>query len=223
MSEDPDEARALLEARDVRWVLVPSDLPNMLNRMIDVVAPDRRERYAAPPDERGMRSPRTAWFRTMGARIMFDGEVVYPMGAPPDAPPWSQLDFLRLVYAAPQPDPARRLRSPADVSPAAWLWERVPGAVLEARGSPGEVLELSIPVRYPKARRELTWRGRARAGADGIARLRVPYATVAPAGGAANRDGWVSPGAARWSFGPATGPLAIPEAAVLEGATVRVP
>jgi asparagine N-glycosylation enzyme membrane subunit Stt3 len=217
VAEDPAAARALLERREVGWVLVTSDLPNSINLMIEQAAPERRDEYAGPPDARGVHSARPAWFRTLGARLLFDGDVVYPMGAPADAPPVRPLDFLRLLYVAPQSDPGRRLRTPTDVSPAAWLWELVPGAEIEARGEPGERLEVSIPVRYPKAKRQVTWSAGAPVGPDGLARLRVPYATVDP-----NGDGWVSPGTARWRLGPAGGELLLGDADVTGGRRVEL-
>ena len=215
LAEDLAAARALLEQRQVGWVLVASDLPNSLNLMIDLAAPERRAQYTGPPAEDGTYSARPAWFRTLGARLMFDGEVVYPMGAPSDAPPAETLDFLRLIYVAPQSDPERRLRSRSDVSPAAWLWELVPGALVEARGASGERLEVSIPVRYPKAKRQLTWEASALADETGRARLRVPYATLAP-----NGDGWVTPGTARWTMGAEGGDLALSDAQVTRGEIV---
>lgn len=218
MEEDPDRAEALLVEREIQYVLLTSNLPDYLNVMIDIGAPERRARYVSPGSEQGGGRVLPAWFQTLGARLMFDGEVFYPMGPPPNPPPSRALGFLRLVHVAPLPDPARRLRSASDVSPAGWIWERVAGAVVEARGDPGELLEVEVRVRFPKARRSLVFRDRATTGPDGVARLRVPYGTEE-----LNGDGRVDRGAARWRFAGLDGELRIPEAAVTAGGVVRLP
>ncbi len=216
MYEDPEPAAALLEERRARWVLVTSDLPSYLNLLIDAAVPELRERYvdAAAPLQRAVRP---AWFRTMGARLLFEGSVFSPGRSAPEGELARPLDFLRLVHMSPLHDRRRELRGPGDYSPAAFLWERVPGARLEARGRPDEVLTVQIRVRFAKAKRGLTWKDSASADASGVARLRVPYATQGP-----NGDGWVPAGAATWSFGGREGPLVLSESAVRDGATVLV-
>jgi hypothetical protein len=211
MSEDPDAADTLLAERRARWVLIDSSLPATLNTLIPLGAPELRERYVTPGSEHGG-GVKPEWCLTLGARLMFDGGVCGPLGA--GARP---LDRLRLVWVSPLRDPERTLRSPNDFAPAAWLWERVAGAVVEARGEPGDELALELRVRFPRANRELTWSDRTRAGADGIARLRVPYATDVP-----NGEGRVD-GEARWSFGRHRGSVAIPERAVGGGETLALP
>jgi dolichyl-diphosphooligosaccharide--protein glycosyltransferase len=61
------------------------------------------------------------------------------------------------------------------------LFERVAGAVLEAHAPPGEAVRAELPLETPGGRR-FVFRAAARADAEGVARLRVPYATepVAP-------------------------------------------
>jgi dolichyl-diphosphooligosaccharide--protein glycosyltransferase len=56
------------------------------------------------------------------------------------------------------------------------LFEIVPGAVLEARAEPGTRLSAEVVVTTPLGRR-FRYRAATRAGEDGVARLRVPYAT----------------------------------------------
>ena len=72
-------------------------------------------------------------------------------------------------------------------------------------------------MRYPKAKRQLTWSASAEADASGFARLRVPYATLEP-----NGDGWVAPGAARWTMGASRGELALTDAQVAGGGQVEL-
>ena len=210
LCEDPDEADALLERHRARFVLVDSDLPNSLNTQLDSVEPERRARYVAPGSEHGgqVLAP---WFLTLGARAMFDGAVFGPL-----APGSRPLDRLRLVWSAPLADRERPLRGPSDFAPAAWVWERVAGAVVEARGAPGEPFVVKLAVEFASNGRTLRWRDETRVGADGLARLRVPYATDAP-----NGDG--SPAAATWSVGSERGSLRVPERTVREGAKLAVP
>ncbi len=203
MEESPAAAERLLEERDARFVLLTSELPDLLNSLVERGAPGRRARYV---DDARAGQVRPAWFATMGARLMFEGEVFRNPGAPP-------LDFLRLVYASPLPDPRRRLRGPEDVSPAAWLWERVPGARLEVRAEPGSRLRVELEVELPRARRRFRWWGEAGAGPDGLAILRVPYATDA-----ATEELRVV--RARWSLDGEERPLLVPESAVRGGGRV---
>lgn len=56
------------------------------------------------------------------------------------------------------------------------LFERVEGVRVEARPGPGGALHAALDLVTPGGRR-FTWRAAARAGADGVARLRLPYAT----------------------------------------------
>jgi len=206
MEEDPRAAEALLETRKARFVLLTSELPNLLNGLIAGGAPERRARYVDDAREGAVKAP---WFATMGARLMFDGGVFRNDAAP-------SLDFLRLVFVSPLPDPTRRLRGPNDVSPAAWLWERVAGARVEARGAPGEVLTVELQLEFPRARRGARWRGAAVVDKSGLATLRVPYSTV---GGTTSE---VRVRGAGWSLGQRRGDLRIDESAVLSGARVTV-
>ena len=97
-----------------------------------------------------------------------------------------------------------------------WIWEHVEGAVLEAQATTGLALEVQLEVTFPDSGLRLLYSDRAVAGADGVARLRVPYATDAP-----NGDGRVAPGAA-WRVDGRSGPLRIPEAAVQSGSIVTL-
>jgi dolichyl-diphosphooligosaccharide--protein glycosyltransferase len=65
---------------------------------------------------------------------------------------------------------------PADVVPYK-LFEIVPGALLEVRGAPGANVEAAVEVRTPAGRR-FEYAARATVADDGVARLRVPYATA---------------------------------------------
>lgn len=56
------------------------------------------------------------------------------------------------------------------------LFQRVSGAVLEAPARPGSTVAAQVVVRAPGGRR-FVYRVEGRAGEDGVARLRVPYAT----------------------------------------------
>jgi asparagine N-glycosylation enzyme membrane subunit Stt3 len=210
LSEDPAAAEALLERRRCGHVLVTSDFPDHLNSMLLAVDPSLRSRYVEEAIGTGG-SLTPEWFRTLGARLMFDGQVFGPAGAG-ERP----LAFLRLVFVSGLRDPERTLRSAQEPSPAGWLWQRVPGARVEARADPGAELEVQIAVEYPRAQHRLVWTDRARADAEGVARLRVPYATAGP-----NGQGRAT--SAQWSIGGRSGALEIGERAVLAGEVVALP
>jgi len=210
LSEDPAAAEAVLKERRARYIFASGDLAVQLPEMIAAVAPDRGDRYFGPRPSGGIQL-RHEWFRTMSARLMFDGRIFsYNEDAQRRA---SALDFLRLVHISPRRD--TRLRFRDEPNRLGWIWEYVPGAILEARGEPGSELAARLQVHYEVSDYELIWSGATNADSTGLARLRIPYATDAP-----NGDG-VAATPVSWSFGGAGGEVAIPESAVLAGATIR--
>jgi hypothetical protein len=94
------------------------------------------------------------------------------------------------------------------------LFEIVQGALLEVEAEPGEVVEASLTIATP-LRRRFVYRAEAVAGADGRARLRVPYATDAVTPTHALGPWRVQAGAQRAS-------VAVPESVVAQGAGVVV-
>ncbi len=209
LAEDPAAAEALLARRRARYVMLTSWLPNQIEPLVRAADPSLRTRYVDPgadPDNLALRFP---WYATMGARLLLDGRGLAPDGS------WAEsLDFVRAVHVSPQRD-ARFAARPGGI-PAGWVWERVPGAELEVEGAAGDTLQVALRVRFEAARYELDWVRSARAGADGVARVRVPYATDA-----ANGDGTAAGGAA-WRMGPREGVVAVPARAVEQGGALRV-
>jgi dolichyl-diphosphooligosaccharide--protein glycosyltransferase len=94
------------------------------------------------------------------------------------------------------------------------LYEIVPGALLEAEAAPGTRVEASVTVRTPAGRR-FVYTARGAAGADGVARLRVPYATETQAPARP-----IGPWLVR--VGDAEREVAVSESAVREGSAVAV-
>jgi len=93
------------------------------------------------------------------------------------------------------------------------VWERVPGAIVELKGEPGDDAALRFRVRYDAGNYEGDWTYAARCGDDGVARIRVPLATDAP-----NGDGRVL--RAEWRCGERSGSLVVPQAAVRAGSVI---
>ena len=94
------------------------------------------------------------------------------------------------------------------------LFEIVPGAELEAHAPPGTSIVAEVLVRTPTGRL-FTWRSASVAGDDGVARLRVPYAT--------NSQAPVRPVQAyRVTVGDTAHAVVVPEEAVTTGSTVAV-
>lgn len=132
----------------------------------------------------------------------------------PGAPAFSRL---RLVTEGPAggraPVELFGRRAPRPAIPYK-LFEIVPGAVLEAEAEPGTPVSARLGLRSPLGRR-FRWEARTTAGADGRARLRVPYATRGP-----HPTRALAP--YRVEVGERAFAVPVPEAAVLEGATVAV-
>jgi hypothetical protein len=202
LTEDPARARAILEARRSRFVAVTSRLPATYGQMIRDVDPRLADRYLKPaPGDRV--DLKFEWFRTMGARLMYDGAIVTA-----DRGPVGALSFLRLVHVSPRRDPRPNPRG--EPSPAGWVWERVPGAIVEVPGEPGAEVAVTLRVRYAAGGYTGHWTYTGRCEEDGVARIRVPYATDA-----ANGDGTVEQASVR--IGAEERPLHVPERAVREG------
>lgn len=205
LSERPRDAEALLLKYRARYVLIESWLPNQLDPLLRAADVDR-SRYVEAGEGEDL-ALRFEWYSTLGARLLLSGRALLPDGA------WSEsLDFLRAVHVSATRDP--RFRMAPEPPPAGWVWERVPGAVIEANGTPGDTLMVETTVRYAPAQFELLWSRGTVADAKGMARIRVPYATDEP-----NGEG-VATGPARWRFGLREGELAIPARAVLDSSVI---
>jgi len=219
LSDDPREAEALLEARRARYVLVTGDFTKDLEVMLRLLRPEERRSYLLIP-EKGPVWVSQRFFSTHAARLMMNGRVG---DMDKRALVGDSLDFLRLVHISPTAlscaPPIRHTNGPV---PAGWIWERVRGAQLIARGAPGETFATTIDVEYPwpskanEAQRVLQWVAHATVGGDGFAHLRVPYCTDA-----SNGDGVVR-GLARWSVGARRGEVAIPARAVESGGRIEL-
>jgi hypothetical protein len=207
LAEDPARAEELMEARRSRFVAVTTRLPATYGQMIRDVDPRLADRYLKPAPG-GRVDLRFEWFRTMGARLMYDGAVVTQ-----DRGPVGSLSFLRLIHVSPRRDPRPNPRG--EPSPAGWIWERVPGAIVEVPGEPGVEAELMFRVRYAAGGYTGEWIYSGLCGEDGVARIRVPISTDAP-----NGDGVVEQAA--WRCAGSGGSLAVPAAAVRGGGSVTI-
>jgi hypothetical protein len=213
LEDDPRAAEAKLVSRAARYVLITGDFSKDLEVMLRLLRPEERRSYLLIP-EQGPVWASQRFFPTLAARLMMNGRVGDMERRALVGP---SLDFLRLVHVSPStlqaPLPVRHTNSPV---PVGWIWEHVVGAQVEASGAPGESLAVEIELEYAAARQSLKWIGEAPVGADGSARVRVPYATDAP-----NGDG-VARGPARWRVGGRSGSAAIPARAVEGGERVQL-
>lgn len=213
LEEDPRAAEALLEARRARHVLITGDFSKDLEVMLRVLRPEERRSYLLIP-QNGPVFTSQRFFPTLAARLMMNGRVGDLQTRSLVGP---SLDFLRLVHISPNllsaPPPVRHTNAPV---PAGWIWERVQGAELHARGAPGEKLQVELDLEYASARSGLTWIGQSVVGADGNANVRIPYCTNAPNGDAAPR------GNARWTLGARSGSVSVSEDAVQRGERIEL-
>ena len=214
LTEDPEEAEAILRRRGAGHVLLSSQLVRQLPNMIQSVSPRLHSTYLRGRPGRWRGGLQERWFRTVGCRMLIAGAG----GEPPQWGVKEPLRFLRLVHASPIPDPQSPLQSFVKRTPAGWIWEVVPGAVLTARGAPGAELSVELAVEYREAGLRLRHADRVQVGEDGTARLRLPYCTEG-----ANGDGRVAPGAVWWlGRSGARRPLVVGQQAVLQGETIRL-
>ena len=208
LEESPQDAEQILLERRARFVLVPANFSDSMEVLMRILRPGLRGLYLDGTQPARF-TPR--WYRTMVARTMHDGHVDSSHGAPLEA----QLDFLRLVHVSPRVYPLKvaipHLAESAAL-PCGWIWERVPGARVEARCAPEEELRVEQTVRYPAMQRALVWTGAARPNASGSASVRVPYSS------AANGDG-LGQGPARVFVGSRRGEIVLSELDVTKGQT----
>lgn len=214
LEEDPRAAETLLERRRARHVLVTGDFSKDLEVMLRLLRPQERRSYLLIP-QNGPVFTSQRFFPTLAARLMMNGRVGDLQTRSLVGP---SLDFLRLVHVSPTklsaPPPIRHTSAPV---PAGWIWERVRGAEIRARGAPGETLQVELELDYEAARSGLTWIGQGVAGADGSVGVRIPYCTNAPNGDARPR------GEARWKLGARSGTVSVSEEAVQRGERIELP
>jgi asparagine N-glycosylation enzyme membrane subunit Stt3 len=98
----------------------------------------------------------------------------------------------------------------SDGKSAGWIWEAVPGAVLEVSGSAGHVLRARVRRNFNGQQTQFVWMGEALVGADGLARLRVPWSTEDEESGEAAAP-------LRWTMGQRKGVAEVTLQAVLSG------
>lgn len=212
LENDPAKAEALLETRGARHVLLGGDFTKDLEVMLRLLAPEERRSYLLIPRE-GVVLPSQRFFDTLAGRMLVLGRTASLSARGLTG---NSLDFLRLVHVSPDflatPPPIPHTSDPVRLG---WIWERVPGARVELAGTPGERAQVSIEL--SSAGERWTWLGSATVGADGIARLRIPYSTD-------DVNGDTLPaGPARGFVGTRSVEFVVREADVLFGATVRVP
>jgi hypothetical protein len=210
MSEDFAAAERMLQERKTRYLAIHFNHERRTPSYIQVACPQIAGRYIRNEQNGGV-SLLAPWTKTVGHKLTRDGYSQDSRGQSLSGP----LQFLRLIHVSPFRVHVPGKMGDRSTDPAGYIWEYVQGAQVVAAGQPGEKLTVTFTVRYKKAQHTLTYLDTATVGANGIAQLRVPYATVAP-----NGDG--EPGTATWQIGSRRGRLAITERAVMEGRTVQL-
>ncbi|MDP7245342.1 MAG: hypothetical protein QF389_02015 [Planctomycetota bacterium] len=187
-SQDWESAREILQRHRANYVLVHSMVPSAWKQL-----------------QAAAGGLRVGWSSSLIASLSHSG------GPPP--PP-----YLRLVFVSPYPEPRPDLRwAPEnEIAPAGFVWERVPGAQLEVRAGPGTPVTAQMRIDYQKSGYAFEWSQSVRAGADGIARIRVPYATDTQMGDAVSSK-------AVLRVGEKSQVLQVREEQARSGALIRIP
>lgn len=128
----------------------------------------------------------------------------------------AHVERLRLVAEGPRGGVPMSVAFETGVraAPPYKLWTVVEGALLEVSAAPGEAVRARLPLATPTGRR-FVFEARGATGADGVARLRVPYPSTA-GGAVAARGAWrVRAGSQAWA-------VAVSERAVAQGERIAV-
>jgi len=126
------------------------------------------------------------------------------------------VERLRLVTEGPRGGVPMSVAFETEVraTPPYKLWAVVAGALLEVPAAPGEEVRARLPLATPTGRR-FVFEARGTAGADGVARLRVPYPSPSR-GPVRARGAWrVRAGTRAWA-------MAVSERAVAKGERIGV-
>jgi len=140
--------------------------------------------------------PRPSYWTLVPNRLFFDD------GRGTEA--WPPLDGFRLLYESPSTSPDDPLRE------SQWkVFQQVAGARLGVRTTPGAEVRAATSA-LSNAGRSFDWEVSGRAGPDGLARLRLPYASGV--NGAVKAGPWIV------TDGAASAAVVIHEAEILAGA-----
>ncbi len=198
LATDPAGARELLERFDVRFLLLTPPDPAAVHDLASLLDPALARRLVRDPGGPSA-ALAPAWRDTEQARLLLGLALLGPRA--PDAPPPPQ--DVRLLHVSPT-----LLRG----WPAGWILERVRGAAVEGRGS----LRVELELRAPGLAAPLRFTAAAEPDADGVAHVRVPWATTSPNGDLQ------AAGPLRWTLGGRPGTADIGEDDVREGRRVVV-
>jgi len=206
-------ADQILTRYQARYVVITSRFRRNLDSMLRVLHGREYEAWSV-----GLNGRRALWLEGIGARLC--AQMGGPLPGASGAPDLGGLGTLRMVYLSPDHYRDEEKIGALGPSPVGAVFESVVGARVIAHGSPGEVLRGSLRLGFPDVARERVWRASAIAGADGVAELRVPYATTLSSETGA---GQVDVGLLSWSMGAGRGELRVSEGAVRDGSTVEIP
>ena len=208
LAETEAEAVSILAERRARYVVVTRKVFSNLPMNIRIARPGREAAYF---DANGL--------TRLAQSTMAAGLVPHVIASSPGGQVGIGLPFgrLRLVHVSPvfqrqNPDPRSNLPMRSG-----WIWELVPGAVVDLIGEPGATWELALDLEYRVASYKLQVRFTGTLDASGRGRVLVPYATNAN-----NGDGRAT-GPLRWKLGERTGNAVVPRSAVMNGSTLTLP
>jgi hypothetical protein len=234
LGNDFAAAEQILQQRKTRYVVRTSQLPLAMDAISRALQNDEVfvESFTNKKGQKRDRLTRR-WFQSMAAILWMplppsdpQNPVVGLGMGDPDGPSRSKppVDFMRLVHLSPVPDGDPR--HGGMTYPAAAVWEYVPGARVQTQLQNGELLVVDIKATMTFGEQSLLsfqYLSTAAPSADGIAELRIPYATEANANGgslfiheAEYRVETADGSAIR------SGSLGIAEAAVLQGNTITL-
>ncbi len=231
LSRDPQAARELLRAHQVRYLVRNSRLTLAMDQLQRSYGEDLLEGGFVRSFEDAQGHTRTEftplWFDSMAAALGV-GVAASPSGVLPglgdfDGPegPGRPIDYLRLVHVSPIPDdhPAHG----GMIQPYGLVWEHVAGAAVSVAAERGQTLSVELGIRVGMNGKEIIaflYRDRVEAQ-GGRAALRLPYNTAL-----ANGDAEVA--YANWELRAADGSvvrqgeLFISEEAVVSGLPVAL-
>jgi hypothetical protein len=208
MASSHQDAEDILLKRKVQYVVVTSQLPDLLASHAQRVGADVKEYRTIIEGKELQLSAK--WFQTMAAQVFNLGYDITVVDGPA-----SSIPYLRLVYVSPVLTVVgEQLGSKTSVGR---IWEYVPGADVHGVTQSNSAIDVVVDFKFMHDGKKLVanqWSAHVRSDDNGAFKVRVPYCS------GSNGEAMVTK--MTWSDSQGVHVFELSEAQVMHGETVRL-